>query len=345
MFDIFTSQSAWILILLGVAAGFVLIIFGGDFFVDSAVWLAEITKIPKMIIGATVVSIGTTLPEIFVSFTAAAAGQTAMAIGNAAGSIFCNLALILGLTLAAKSAIIDKKEFLPKFVIFIASALLLLFFALNSKIGIAESAILLAVFFVFMFINVYGAVKQNNKLAAQMTNADGNAAQTQQTEDNKKKKPAWLMVVLFFVGAAGIAVGANLLIDSVSAAAAKLSVSEQIISLTVVALGTSLPELITAITSLKKSNAEISMGNVLGANILNATLITGGSGLIAGGLTVAAGDFLPLMISVGLVLVTAAVLIVPVLIKGKTARWQGFTMMSLYLGYTVAMVLNACGIF
>ena len=108
----------------------------------------------------------------------------------------------------------------------------------------------------------------------------------------------------------------------------------------VVVLGTSLPELITALTSLKKSNAEISMGNILGANILNATLITGGSGLIAGGLTVAAGDFLPLILSVGLAMAAAAVLIIPVLIKGRTYRVQGIVMMSLYLGYTAFMIMS-----
>lgn len=341
MFDIFDVNSAWILILLGVVAGFVCIIFGGDFFVDSAVWLAEITKIPKMIIGATVVSIGTTLPEIFVSFTAAAQGQTAMAIGNAAGSIFCNLALILGLTLAFKSAVIDKKEFLPKFIIFIASVIMLFCFALNSKIGIAENAVLIAVFALFMFINIWSAKKRMGEpLPVSVESSDA-----PKPEEPEKKKPAWLMIVLFFVGAAGIAVGANLLIDSVSAAAAKMSVSEQIISLTVVALGTSLPELITAITSMKKSNVEISMGNILGANILNATLITGGSGLIAGGLNVAANDFIPLVISIALVLVAALVLIVPVLVKGKTFRWQGISMMTLYLGYTVFMVLQAVGVF
>ena len=133
MFDFFTSQSSWIILLAGVAAGFVLIIFGGDFFVDSAVWLAKITHIPQMIIGATVVSIGTTLPEIFVSFTAAAQGRTAMAAGNAAGSIFCNLALILGITLAFKTAAVDKREFLPKFIIFALSSIVLFVFALNKK--------------------------------------------------------------------------------------------------------------------------------------------------------------------------------------------------------------------
>ena len=335
MFDLFTTQSAWILIILGIAAGFALIIFGGDFFVDSAVWLAEITRIPKMIIGATVVSIGTTLPEIFVSFTAAAQGQTAMAVGNAAGSIFCNLALILGLTLAFKSAFIDKKEFLPKFIIFAASSVLLLIFALNRNIGAAESSVLIGVFLLFMFINVLGAVKRmKEKDQLSLT-----SEQTDTTEQQKKKKP-WIMIVLLIAGAAGIATGANLLIDSVSAAAAKLSVSEQIISLTVVALGTSLPELITALTSLKKSNAEISMGNILGANILNATLITGGSGLIAGGLTVAAGDFLQLILSVGLAMAAAAVLIIPVLIKGRTYRAQGIVMMSLYLGYMAFMIMS-----
>ncbi len=341
MFDFFTSQSSWIILLAGVVAGFVLIIFGGDFFVDSAVWLAKITHIPQMIIGATVVSIGTTLPEIFVSFTAAAQGRTAMAAGNAAGSIFCNLALILGITLAFKTAAVDKREFLPKFIIFALSSIVLFVFALNKKIGIVENAVLIGIFLVFMIVNVVSARRKMKEYAVM-----GSAGQTGNSDEGveeKKQKPA-IMILLFIVGAAGIAVGANLLIDTVSAAAAKLNVSEQIISLTVVALGTSLPELITALTSLKKNNVEISVGNILGANILNATLITGGSGLIAGGLTVAASDFMPLLLSIGLAMAAAAVLIIPILIKGRTYRAQGITMTSVYVAYTAFMIVLASGV-
>ena len=336
MFDFFTSQSSWFLLLASIAAGFVLIIFGGDFFVDSAVRLAKITRIPKMIIGATVVSIGTTLPEIFVSFTAAAQGRTAMAAGNAAGSIFCNLDLILGLTLAFKTAAVDKREFLPKFIIFALSSIMLFLFAFDKNIGIVENAVLIGIFLVFMIINVVDAMR---KMKEHPERKDSSCE-----AEEKKQKPA-IMIFLFIAGAAGIAVGANLLIDTVSAAAAKLSISEQIISLTVVALGTSLPELITALTSLKKNNVELSVGNILGANILNATLITGGSGLIAGGLTVAAGDFLPLLLSVGLAMAAASVLIIPILIKGRTYRAQGITMTAIYVGYTAFMIALTLGAF
>lgn len=341
MFDFFTSQSSWFLLLASIAAGFVLIIFGGDFFVDSAVRLAKITRIPKMIIGATVVSIGTTLPEIFVSFTAAAQGRTAMAAGNAAGSIFCNLALILGLTLAFKTAAVDKREFLPKFIIFALSSIMLFLFAFDKNIGIVENAVLIGIFLVFMIINVVDAMRKMKEHPA----LDESERKDSSCEaEEKKQKPA-IMIFLFIAGAAGIAVGANLLIDTVSAAAAKLSISEQIISLTVVALGTSLPELITALTSLKKNNVELSVGNILGANILNATLITGGSGLIAGGLTVAAGDFLPLLLSVGLAMTAASVLIIPILIKGRTYRAQGITMTAIYVGYTAFMIALTLGAF
>ena len=342
MFDFFTSQSSWFLLLAGIAAGFVLIIFGGDFFVDSAVWLAKITRIPKMIIGATVVSIGTTLPEIFVSFTAAAQGRTAMAAGNAAGSIFCNLALILGLTLAFKTAAVDKREFLPKFIIFALSSIMLFLFAFDKNIGIVENAVLIGIFLVFMIINVVDAMRKMKEHPA-LDESERKDSSSCEAEE-KKQKPA-IMILLFIAGAVGIAIGANLLIDTVSAAAAKLSISEQIISLTVVALGTSLPELITALTSLKKNNVELSVGNILGANILNATLITGGSGLIAGGLTVAAGDFLPLLLSVGLAMTAAAVLIIPILIKGRTYRVQGITMTAIYVGYTAFMIALTLGAF
>lgn len=336
MFDFFNVNSNTILLLAVVIVAFVLIIYGGNFFVDSAIWMAKVTHIPSMIIGATIVSIGTTLPEVFTSFMAAGMGQTTMSVGNALGSILCNFALIFGITLCAYSTFVDKSQFIQKFVILSFSIVLLIVFALDSNIALWEGIILFAIFALFMTLNIVDAVKK-------MKNGEDKTEIEDDEDDYKSKKP-FVMIALFFVGAAGIAFGANLMIDSVSALALQAGISEQVISLTVVALGTSLPELVTTITSIKKNNTEISMGNILGANVLNSTLILGGSTLIAGGIAIPANDMVSLMVSFGIIASLIAVLAIPVLTKSKTFKWQGIVFESLYVLYLLFLVLQLVGV-
>lgn len=334
MFDFFDVNTNTFILLAVVIVAFVLIIYGGNFFVDSAIWMAKVTHIPSMIIGATIVSIGTTLPEVFTSYMAAGMGQTTMAVGNALGSVLCNFALIFGITLCAYSTFVDKSQFIQKFVILSFSIVLLIVFALDSNIAIWEGIILFALFALFMTLNIVDAVKK-------MKSGDNKADEDE--DDYKSKKPI-IMIALFFVGAAGIAFGANLMIDSVSALASQAGISEQVISLTVVALGTSLPELITTITSIKKNNTEISMGNILGANVLNSTLILGGSTLIAGGIAIPANDMVSLMVSFGIIATLIAVLAIPVILKSKTFKWQGIVFESLYVLYLLFLVLQLVGV-
>lgn len=337
MFDLFNLDSNWFFLILGLAFGFVAIIFGGDWFVDSAIWLAEITKIPKMIIGATIVSIGTSLPETFVSFFAAGAGQTGVAIGNATGSMFCNTALVLAIIMTASTAKhVSLRQFLPKMGTLLVVTVLITVFSLDKTLNVWQSAVLLGFAVAFFIYNLTDAILINRR-------DKKNGVVVEDNQAAKKKNPA-LMIILFFVGAALIAVGANFLVDSVSAMAGKIGISEQIISLTVVALGTSLPELVTALNSLKKANTELSMGNVLGANILNATMIVGGSGLIAGGLTLPDVDFLSFLVTVVLLIAVLLVVSVPILFKRRTYRWQGIVMLCSYAGYLVFLILNTLGI-
>ncbi len=341
MFDAFINSDSNIFLLIGaLIVGFVLIIFGGDKFVDSAIWMAVKTKIPQMLIGATLVSIGTTLPELFTSYTAAAQGQSAMAVGNALGSIMCNTSLILAITLAANPSPVGRRQFVPKFAILAVTVVMLFIFALSGEVNVWQSAVLTAVCAGYFAYNIISAVRQSKQPAGGVLTEDSaqSASDSKDEYAEYHKKKTWVMILFFVLGAAGIAVGAQLMVASVSGICAKAGVSEGVISLTVVALGTSLPELVTALTSLKKNSAEISMGNILGANILNATLITGGSGLIAGGLKVSADDMLSVIVTVAAIMALLILIGVPVIAKKKTYRFQGITMLGIYAAYVGFLV-------
>jgi len=328
MFDGFLNGESNLFLLIGaLVVGMVLIIFGGDKFVDSAIWMAVKLKVPQMLIGATLVSIGTTLPELFTSYTASAQGEIDIAVGNAFGSIMCNTSLILALSLTFSPTAVSRKEFTPKFAILVGSVVLLLIFSLNGLISVWQCAVLLAICVGFFVYNVLAAKKASKRLETDVS--DGS-----QDYSEYLNKKTWLMILFFVLGAAGIAVGANLLVSSVKGICVKLGVSEAVIALTVVALGTSLPELVTTLTSLKKNSTEISLGNVIGANILNATLITGGSGLISGkGLVIAESEFWTTVVTVVFIIVVLAVVGVPVLFKKRTYRFQGIACLVIYAGY------------
>lgn len=335
MFDsILNASSHWLLLIVGLIAGFLLITYGGNYFVESAIWMAKVTHIPQMIIGATIVSIGTTLPEVFVSFTAAAGGQADMAVGNAAGSIIFNSGIILAIALIASISKINIKEFLPKFIMLTVALVLLTVLAVIGKVSVLFSVILVALFAVFMIVNILQASREMKF---------GTVGDVETDTKPHPKKP-WVMIILFFVGAIAITLGAQLLISSVSSLAEQAGVSLQIISLTIVAMGTSMPELVTTITAIRKKSNAISMGNIIGANILNATLILGGSGIILGAksipITFSGSEQTTIIITMILSLVILALISIPILIKKRTYRWQGIAMASVYLGYFAYMIYN-----
>lgn len=164
MFDSFLNAESNIFLLIGaLIVGFVIIIWGGDKFVDSAIWIAVKTKMPKMLIGATLVSIGTTLPELFTSYTAAAGGSSAIAIGNSLGSIMCNTALILSLTLIFASGAVNVKQFLPKVIILTLSVILTLVFSIAGYVTVWQCIILLVIGFIYFVYNIVDAVRDSKK--------------------------------------------------------------------------------------------------------------------------------------------------------------------------------------
>ena len=392
--------------------GLVLLIKGGDWFVDGATGIAHRFHIPEILIGATVVSIGTTLPEVMVSATGAMQGSGAMAYGNAIGSIVCNASLIAALTIAIRPSKADKKALkFPVIFFFCVIAFYALVAYLSTFANISfltkferwVGIVLLLGFIGYMIVLIAQAKK---KMKPQPSEIDKefilDVIDDEVSEDNQgskgdyigciivgvsliaaqvisiigaggfytnisdfigfigfylsgiigiiifaigiikavmRKEIAFLNSNLLFliVGAATIAIGATLLVDNGIIIAETLGVPQTVISLTFVALGTSLPELVTAITSLVKGHSSLSLGNIIGANIFNLVLVSGTAitinPFVVPAEKLVGGMNASLLIDIPLVFVAMAILTVPTMIRGKLSRWQGIVLLSLYVAF------------
>ena len=318
------------------AFGFILLIKGGDWFVDAATGIAKRFHLPELLIGATVVAIGTTLPEVMTSAMGAAAGSGAVAYGNAIGSIICNTSLIAALTIAIKPAKADRKSLIFPVCFFFGTAI---FYSLNAyifgKFDLWMGIVLLVGFVVYMIINVINMKK--NPAPAETVEVDEQAVEpkTETTSNLGLIKDIGVLIVAALV----IAVGAYLLVESATKIAHDLGVPETIISLTIVALGTSLPELVTAITALMKGHGALSLGNIIGANIFNLVLVSGAAITINPFKVPSEATFLgnnaSLIFDIPLMFAVMAIMTIPTIIKGKLRRWQGITLLSLYVAYCV----------
>ncbi len=279
--------------------GFGLLIKGGDWFVDGSVGIARRFHLPELLIGATIVSIGTTLPEVMVSSQAALEGNAGISYGNAIGSIICNTSLIAAITVTARPGKVNPKTFSLPTAFFFAAALSYAVIAWTSGrfqrwMGICY----LAVFVIYMTVS---------------------------TVQMRKR---------------AIAVGARFLVDNGSLIAAALGVPDSVVGLTMIALGTSLPELITAITSLIKGHSSLSLGNIIGANLFNIILVSGMAITISpfsipAEKTVLGGVNSSLVIDLPVMLGVMAILCLPALRKGELKRWQGILLLCIYAAFTV----------
>lgn len=313
--------------------GLVLLIKGGDWFVDGATAIAHRFHVPEILIGATVVSIGTTLPEVMVSATSAVSGHGEIAYGNAIGSIICNTALIAAIVVAVRPGEIDKKALrIPIAFFFGASAVYMVAAYAIGSFSRITGVLLLLIFVAYMAITITQAVK-GPKIIQAAAPEDG------AEEPEEKEKPLYRDILLLVIGAALIAVGANLLVDNGTIIAQTLGVPESVIALTFVALGTSLPELVTAVTSLIKGHGALSLGNVVGANLFNLVLVSGvstvlspfavPSGKLIGGMNAS------LVIDIPLMLLVMAFLTLPALKRGKLSRFQGVALLVIYAAFCV----------
>ena len=306
--------------------GLILTIKGGDWFVDSASWFAEATGIPKFVVGATIVSFATTLPELLVSVRAATNGSAQLAIGNAVGSVTANTALIMGISIIAIAGVVNRKNFAFKGILFISAVVALTLLSLSGTLPVWSAAILWAIFITFMVSSVIEGKK---------------GAETDiVTKFEKKEIPA--KIAMFVLGTACIIFGAEFLVSSGKTLALGLGISETIVGFIVIAIGTSLPELITTITAIRKKEGSLSVGNIIGANVIDTTLILPLCAVINGkSLPV---ERINLNFTFPVAIAVALVAIIPTIIQGRFKKWQGFVLLGIYAIYLVLIVLGEFGV-
>ena len=307
--------------------GLLFLIKGGDWFVDGASALARRFHLPELLIGATVVSIGTTLPEVMVSTMSALSGHGEIAYGNAIGSVICNSALIAAITIAVRPGKVDPKTLrVPVAFFFAAAAIYCVAAYAMGEFTRPLGFVMLAMFVAYMVANVL-----------QMKKAPAAAEAEAEAENAGEEMSLTKTLVLLVLGAVLIALGANLLVDNGTLIAQALGVPESVIALTFVALGTSLPELVTAITSLAKGHGALSLGNVIGANVFNLVLVSGVSVTLAPFSipqnSTIAGMNASLVMDIPVMFAVMLLLTLPALIKGKLSRPQGIALLCIYAAF------------
>lgn len=300
--------------------GFVLITKGADIFINCTVDIGKKTKISEIILGATIVSFATTLPELTVSLFASLDGHTTMSLGNAVGSIICNTGLVLGLVAFISPFSVDKKMFFSKSVLLLICVILLLLLGIDKSITQTDSIVLLAMLAIYMYSNYKSVVEKGSK--SRINN-------TSKVKGNNNLGEWIRIALLFALGLIMMILGSRLLVDNGVIIAEWIGVPQGVISLTVIALGTSLPELVSSLTAIKKNHHAISVGNILGANILNIVSVIGISSI---------PNDIPILsqnmsIDFPFMIVLLLILILPTIKKNKLYRFQGFIMLIVYLIY------------
>jgi len=372
-------MSPFILSVILFAVGLVLLIKGGDWFVDGATGIAKRFNLPDIVVGATVVSIGTTLPEVMVSTTGALAGSGAMAYGNAIGSIICNTALIAAISITCNPGPVNVKSMKTPVIFFFCSAAL---YCLASYI-LGEfprwmGFVMLGIFVVYTVLTVRNGLQNPDAAEEEEEEEAGDASGLVKElvllavcaaviaflsslvtgilmfvafgayaflKNRAAKatggKQLWEELLLLVIGAAVIAVGADFLVEHGQVIALGLGVPETVVALLFVALGTSLPELVTTITSLRKGRASLGVGNVIGANVFNLVLVSGVAVSLAP-FEVPCENFLlntglnmSLVFEIPVMLGVMCLMTIPALINKKLARWQGIALLGIYAAFVV----------
>ena len=372
------------------AVGLVLLIKGGDWFVDGATGIARRFRLPDIVVGATVVSIGTTLPEVMVSTTGALAGSGAMAYGNAIGSIICNTALIAAISIVCNPGPVNAKSMKTPVIFFFCSAALYCIAAyFLGTFPQWMGFVMLAIFIVYTLLTIRNGLKNPDTtddeeewddtadpkdlwqeiillgicaiLIAVFSNlttgllmaavfaiyllTKARFMQRVKKFEGRVETPLWDELLLLVIGAAVIAVGADLLVEHGKIIAIGLGVPETVVALLFVALGTSLPELVTTITSLKKGRASLGVGNVIGANVFNLVLVSGVAVSLAPfdvpveNTLLDTGLNLSLVFDIPVMLGVMSLMIFPALLSKKLHRWQGFALLGIYAAFCVCQFI------
>lgn len=301
--------------------GFILLIKGADFFVDGASSIASKLKIPSLIIGLTVVSMGTSMPEAAISISASIGGNADISLGNVIGSNIFNLLMVIGLCAVIFPVASDKDILRRDMPVNIAITGAFLVMILDGKLGRIDAVILLVIFVAYLSYLVIGTLKKRDKSAV---------------DEPEGKQLSWLLSIVFSVcGVAGIVIGGDLVVDNAKIIASQLGMSDTLIGLTVVALGTSLPELVTSIVAAKKKQSDIALGNAVGSCLFNILFVLGAAGVIR-----------PMTADPSLKIDTAILVGVTVMMlifaftKRKTGRVEGIICVSIYALYTAYIIMR-----
>ncbi len=297
--------------------GFVLLVKGADWFVDGASSIAKHMKVPSVVVGLTIVAMGTSAPEASVSITAGLAGNADISLGNVIGSNIFNFLMVIGIS-AIICPVVSHKDILKRDMWWnLGITGLLLVLMLDKKLGRLDGIILLAGMAVYLFIVVRNALKNRTE------------------EDNEKLLSVPKCIIFMILGLAAIILGGNFVVDNASIIAKSLGLSETLIGLTIVAIGTSLPELVTSVTAARKNEAGIALGNAVGSNLFNIMFILG-----------AAATIVPINVAGELFIDTIIVLAVGVLVfifaytGKKTNRAEGIICALLYVAYTAYIIIR-----
>jgi cation:H+ antiporter len=301
--------------------GFVLLIKGADFFVDGASSVAAKLKVPSLIIGLTVVSMGTSLPEAAVSISASLTGNNAISLGNVIGSNIFNLLMVVGISSVILPIATDRAVLKRDMPVNIGITVMLLFMLLDGRLSRVEAIILLVFFVAYLLLLVRSALKNRE-------------------EAEETKVLTWFKSILFILlGAGAVIGGGQLVVNSSKTIAINLGMGETLVGLTVVAFGTSLPELVTSIVAAKKGDSGIAMGNVVGSCIFNILFILGMTATIK---PLTAG--VEFFIDTGILIAVCLVMLLFAFTKKKTERLEGAACVVIYAAYTAYIIMRAYGI-
>ncbi len=304
--------------------GFLMLIKGADFFVDGSSSIAKKLRIPDIIVGLTIVAMGTSAPELAVSVSAALGGSSDISLGNVVGSNLLNILIILGLSAVIVPLSVDKSMFRRDFPMLLITAVVLPLICVISgnTAGRIGGIIMLVLFAVYMFMTIKSAVDYRK---------NGEASE----EENIKVLPWWKSILYTIGGAIIIVIGGNISVDSATEIARQLGISEAIIGLTVVALGTSLPELVTSVIAARKGNSDIALGNIVGSNIFNVLLILGVTSVIKP-FSVTTDSIIDMIILLGVTIY----LIITSATGKKISRAEGASFLALYCLYSVYIFMR-----
>lgn len=305
--------------------GLLLICKGGDWFVDAASAIARALGIPKYIVGATIVSFATTMPEILVSVAAALKGSAVMAIGNAVGSVSANTGIILGVSLFCLPSVIDRREYLTKNILYLGCLLLLFISFRDRSFDAGDCLFLLGGGILFLLMNV--------------KNTMTGRTERERLPGGKRALPGRLC--FFALGAACVVVGSELLIDSACALARQFQISEEIISVTILAMGTSLPEFVTTITAILKKESSLSVGNIVGANVIDTAFILPICTLLTGQPLSVAPQMAEIDMPICILLSVMA--LTPMLVRGRSRRVDGAAVFAVYMVYFLIITKGVWG--